>query len=54
VIWKNWDRLKELAVDLSNNGKGLRLLSIERLLELPVPKKGASTLDVYRSAAREV
>lgn len=54
VIWKNWVRLKELAVELSNNGKGLRLLSIERLLDLPAPKKGASILDIYRFAAREI
>ncbi len=52
VIWKNWNRLRDVAVELSNNGKGLRLQSIAQLLELPSPNEEASVLDIYRFAAR--
>lgn len=51
VIWSNWDQLKSAAVGLSDNGKSLQLQSIQKLLGLPLPRKGASILEIYRSSA---
>lgn len=54
VVWRRWDELRQVAVDMTNSGRSLQMQSVAKLLDLKAPKRGASLLDIYRAEAKKV